>query len=383
MSQLDHCHSIFDLRVLAKKKIPKPLFDYIDGGAEDEWTLKRNRESFSQFYFNPKVLKDVSNIKLNTHLQDIEIDTPIVIAPTGMSRLFHHEGERAVCRAAKNAGTIYSLSTVSTCSIEDIAIETSGPKFFQIYAWKNQKMISNFVERCKQQQFDALLLAVDTAVFGKRERDLANGHGRPAKLRFNTAISAASKPLWLYRFLTHAKPAMANMLEFYPDATDALKVIDKVNEQFDPSITWENAKEIKQQWQGPFWLKGIQSLEDAKLAAELGVTGIIISNHAGRQLDGAPAALDILEEIVEAVGDQLEIVIDGGIMRGSDVIKALCLGANACMIGKAYLYGLAAGGEEGVQKSIDILNDEMRRVMALIGCNSISELNPSIIRKLP
>lgn len=382
MNSLDNCHSIYDLKALAKSKLPKPIFDYIEGGAEDEQTLNRNRNSFSDYQFVPRILKDVSNIDMSTQIQGIDIKSPVVIAPTGMSRMFHYQGEEAVCRAARNANTIYSLSTVSTCSIEQIADASKGPKFFQVYAWKNRKMITDFIQRCQKNNYDAILLAVDLAALGKREKDLHNGHGNPIKLRLNTAFSALTKPAWLYRFITSPKLAMANMLDFFPQASDAFKTLDSVNEQFDPTITWEDAKLIKEQWKGPFWLKGIQSVEDAILAAEMGVTGIILSNHGGRQLDGAPSAIDILPEVVKAVGSKIEIIVDGGIMRGADVVKAIALGADACMIGKAYLYGLASGGEAGVEKALEILNDEIKRVMALIGCQTMAELSPDVLKRI-
>ncbi len=381
-ASLNSCYAISDLKKRAKARLPKPIYEYISGGAEEEWTLQRNSDSFAQYCFNPRVLKDVSTIDLSTYVQDTKVKLPVLIAPTGMSRLFHYQGERAVCRAAAQAGSIYSLSTVSTCSIEEVAAESKGPKFFQIYAWHDRDMVFNFIQRCKQQNYNALLLAVDAPVFGKREKDLRNGHGNPLKLKINTALSALTKPAWLYRFVTSPKLAMANMLELLSEASDAFKVMDTVNEQFDPTITWEIAKEIQQKWQGPLWLKGIQSVEDAVLAAEMGATGIILSNHGGRQLDGAPAAMDILPEVVQATGNQIEIVIDGGIMRGADVVKALALGANACMIGRAYLYGLAAGGEAGVNRVFEIFADEMKRVMALIGCREVSELEPSCLKSL-
>ena len=297
-----------------------------------------------------------------------------------MTRLFHWEGEKAVVRATHKAGTAYSLSTVSTTSIEDVANESNGPLFFQIYAWHDRKMVFNFIERCKKCNYDGLMLAVDLASLGKRERDLKNGHGRPSVLRKNTAISALGKPEWLFNFLTKPKMRMANMVEHLPHGADALKVVDTVNDQFSASVSWEEAKELQQNWGGKFMLKGIQSVEDAVLAAEMGASGIILSNHGGRQLDGAPSGMDILPEVMQAVGSSTEVIIDGGIQRGSDVIKAIALGAKGVLIGRAYLYGVAAGGEAGVTKSFNILRDEMIRVMQLIGCSSLSELGPHYVK---
>jgi len=380
MSKLDECFSIADLRQLAKKKLPSVMFDYIEGAAEDELTAEWNRNAFSKYEFVPRVLKDVSKIDLSTSVQGVKLDLPIIAAPTGMTRLFHWEGEKAVVRATHKAGTAYSLSTVATTSIEDVANESNGPLFFQIYAWHDRKMVFNFIERCKKCNYDGLMLAVDLASLGKRERDLKNGHGRPSVLRKNTAISALGKPEWLFNFLTKPKMRMANMVEHLPHGADALKVVDTVNDQFSASVSWEEAKELQQNWGGKFMLKGIQSVEDAVLAAEMGASGIILSNHGGRQLDGAPSGMDILPEVMQAVGSSTEVIIDGGIQRGSDVIKAIALGAKGVLIGRAYLYGVAAGGEAGVTKSFNILRDEMIRVMQLIGCSSLSELGPHYVK---
>ncbi len=381
MSKLAHCISIEELRQLAKKRIPSVVFDYIDGGAEDELTLRRNELSFDNYEFMPRTLIDVSEIDLSTNFQGVEIDIPIISAPTGMSRMFHHEGERAVVRASHNMGTAYCLSTVSTCSIEEVADESNGPNFFQIYAWQDQRMVGDFIERCKQSEYKGLMLAVDMPELGKRERDLRNGYGRPKELKKNMALSALNRPGWLYHFITKPTWIMANMVDHLPHGARMAKVISKINGEFSKSVTWEDAAAMRDSWNGKFMLKGIQCVADAVRAAEMGVTGIVLSNHGGRQLDGAPAAMDILPEVVAAVGDRLEIIIDGGIRRGSDVIKALALGADGCLIGRPYLYGLAAGGEAGVLKAYEILVDEMNRVMRLIGCTSTKELDGSFVRR--
>lgn len=380
MSSLAECFTIADLRKLAQKKLPKVMFDYVDGGAEDELTLQWNRQSFSNYEFVPRVLRDVSHIDLSTTVQGVNLKIPIISAPTGMSRMFHHLGEKAVVKASHRAGAGYALSTVSTTSIEDVAKESNGPLFFQIYAWHDRKMVFDFIERCKRQQYDGLMLAVDLATLGKRDRDLRNGHGRPNVLKRNTALGALTKPQWLYHFLTQPKWKMANMVEHLPHGADAMKVIENVNGQFSASVNWKDVEELSKLWGGKFMLKGIQSVEDAVKAAESGVSGIILSNHGGRQLDGAPAALDILPEVVQAIGSDVEVLIDGGVQRGSDVIKAVALGAKAVLIGKSYLYGLAAGGEAGVDRTYAILSDEMTRVMQLLGCKNISELNSGSVR---
>ncbi|MFC2176516.1 alpha-hydroxy acid oxidase, partial [Bacteroidota bacterium] len=357
------------------------MFDYLHGGSEDELTLKWNREAFSKYEFVPRVLRDVSNIDLSTTIQGVTLKTPVMIAPTGMSCMFHHHGEIAVAKAAHKAGSAYTLSTVATTSIEDVALASKGPKFFQIYAWKDKEIVLDFINRCKKTDYDGLMLAVDFPSLGKRERDLKNGHGQPSKLRKNTALAALKKPQWLFNFLTHPKWKMANLVGHLPHGADALKSVNNVNAQFSAAVDWKEARELKKLWGGKFMLKGIQSVEDALLAVELGASGIVISNHGGRQLDGAPAMLDILPEVVSVVGTDIEVLIDGGIERGSDIIKAMALGASGCLIGKAYLFGLAAGGEAGVARTFEILEEEMIRVMQLIGCTSINELDSSYVKK--
>ena len=380
MSKITHCTSIADMKELARKKLPSVMFDYIDGGAEDEITVNWNRNAYQKYEFVPHVLRDVSHIDLTTQVQGITLKLPIIAAPTGMSRMFHYTGEKAVAKAVHKAGGAYALSAVGTTSIEEIAAISTGPKFFQIYVWHNKQMVQDFISRSRQQDYDGLMLAVDLATLGKRERDIKNGHGRPNVLKMKTGLSALSKPLWLYHYLTQPKWKMANMTEHLPHGAYAAKVIEEVNEQFSSTVNWKDAAEMRKHWKGPFMLKGIQCVDDAVKAAEIGATGIIISNHGGRQLDGAPATLDLLPEVVKAVGNDMEVLIDGGIMRGSDVVKAIALGAKSVLVGRAYLYGLAAGGEAGVSRVFEILKDEMTRVMQLIGCTSIKDLNSSYIR---
>jgi L-lactate dehydrogenase (cytochrome) len=296
--------------------------------------------------------------------------------------MFHYQGEEAVAKAAEAAGIPYTLSTVATRSIEQVAAYSQGPKFFQIYAWHNRELVDEFIRRCQASNYDGIQLAVDLAALGNRERDLRNGYGRPLELRIKTGLSALTRPAWLYRFITSDSMKMANLVEHLPHGGDAARTLDTVNEQFDAGVTWERAQAMREQWQGPFVLKGIQCVEDARQAVTIGATGIILSNHGGRQLDGAPSALDLLPAVVDAVGGDIEVLIDGGVRRGADVIKAVALGAKACLIGRPYLYGLAAGGQAGVSRSLDILRNEMERVMKLIGCTSIRQLDSSYVARL-
>jgi len=382
MTSIQHCYSIQDLKKVAKKKLPGVMFDYIEGGADDEHTITRNKQSFLQYEFVPKVLRDVSEINLNTSIQGLISKLPIVIAPTAMTKMFHYQGELAVARAASNKGIPYSLSTMANSSIEEVAEVSTIPSFFQIYIWKAAEMVDDFIQRCQRCGYQGLMLTVDLATPGNRERDLRNGQGNASRQKLKILLGALKTPRWLFRLLTSSPLKLANMVEYLPHGGVLSKNIENVHQQFDASVDWEDARKMRQKWQGKFLIKGIQSVEDAEKAVEIGATGIVISNHGGRQLDGAPPAMDILPEIKAVVGNDLEIIIDGGIRRGSDVIKALALGATACLIGRPYLYGLAAGGEAGVDRAITILESEMERVMKLIGCDSIDNLDQSYVRKV-
>lgn len=382
MGNINRCNSIEDLNRLARKSIPGVIYDYIEGGSEDELTMARNRAAFLDYEFVPQALRDVKNVDLTTAMQGTTYAMPLFLAPTGMSRLFHYKGETAVAQAAKKRSLPYALSTVSTVSIEDIAKISGGSHFFQIYVWQNRDLVYELIDRCKKMHYTGVILAVDCACLGKRERDLRNGHGRPLEMKIRTALGGLTRPGWVYRFLTSEKLRLANMVDHLPHGGDALKTIERVNEQFDASVTWEDAAKMRDSWDGPFLLKGIQCVEDCKKAVEIGATGVVLSNHGGRQLDGAPPAITLLPDAVAATGGQLEIFIDGGVRRGADVIKAMALGATGCMIGRPYLYGLAAGGEKGVDRSLRILEEEMVRVMQLIGCDAVHKLNAGYVKKI-
>lgn len=381
---LSRCYNIDDLRTLAQHKLPGVVFDYIERGAEDEITVRRNRDVFQHYEFVPRVLRDVSQIDLSTRVQGIPLTLPLVLGPTGLTRLFHHQGESAVARAAHAAGLLYSLSTVSTTAIEDIPPSASTGNFFQIYVWRDKTIVADLITRCRASGYRALCLAVDTPVLGNRERDLQNGQKIPALLRANILKGALwpSRWPWLRHFL-HINPLrFANLVNHFPEGARLDRAVTHINNQFSPAVTWDDVRAVQQQWGGPFIIKGIQSVADAIRAADSGATGILLSNHGGRQLDGAPAALDLLPDVVAAVGGRTEVYLDGGIRRGSDIIKAIALGARACFIGRAYLYGLAAGGEAGVTLSLQILREEMVRVMQLIGCTHLSELTPECVRQI-
>jgi len=377
---LKDCHNFDDFRKLAKKKLPSPIFHYIDGGSDDEVTLKRNTESFNDCDLVPNVLAGVDNIDLSTTVLGQKIDFPLFLSATAMHRLYHHHGERATAKAAENMGTIFGTSTMATVSMEEIGELIKGPKLFQLYIHRDRALTDNLIERCKQAGFNSMCLTVDTVVAGNRERDHRTGFSTPPKLTLGSLLSFASHPVWTLNNLFHEKFKLANIIHMTEKGSNIDKsVIDYINEQFDPSMNWKDAEYCVKKWNGPFALKGVMSVEDAKRAIDIGCTAIIISNHGGRQLDGSRAPFDQLAEIVDAVGDRIEVILDGGVRRGTHVLKALSLGAKACSFGKGYLFALGAGGQKGVEAILKKMKEEIYRDMTLMGCKSVSELNRSKI----
>ncbi len=378
---LKDCHNVEDFRKLAKKKLPSPIFHYIDGGSDDEVTLKRNTESFNKCDLVPNVLTDVSKIDLSTNVLGQKIDFPLFLAATAMHRLYHHHGERATAKAAEKMGTIFGTSTMATTSIEEIGKLTKGPKLFQLYIHRDRGLTDNLIERCKIAGFNSMCLTVDTVVAGNRERDHRTGFSTPPKLTFGSLLSFITHPQWTYNYLTSEKFKLANIIHMTDKGSTIDKsVIDYINEQFDPAMNWKDAEYCVKKWGGPFALKGVMSVEDAKKAIDIGCTAIMISNHGGRQLDGSRAPFDQLAEIVDAVGDKIEVILDGGVRRGTHVLKALALGAKACSFGKGYLFALSAGGEKGVEAILKKMKDEIKRDMILMGCKSVKDLNKSKLR---
>ena len=375
---LNDCHSFDDYRKLAKKKLPSPIFHYIDGGSDDEVTLNRNTEAFNTCDLVPNVLSNVENIDLSTTVFGKKINFPLFLAPTAMHRLYHHHGEKASALAAEKFGTIFSMSTMSTTSIEEIGNFTKSPKLFQLYIHKDTGLTDNLIERCEQAGFDAICLTVDTVVAGNRERDRRTGFTTPPRLTLSSLISFITHPAWSFNYLTHKKFKLANIIHMTKKGSSIDKsVIDYINEQFDPSMNWKDAEYCIKKWKGPFAIKGVMSVEDAKKAVDVGASAIIISNHGGRQLDGSRAPFDQLSEIVDVVGDKIEVILDGGIRRGTHVLKALALGAKACSFGKGYLFALSAGGQIGVESVLQKMKDEIHRNMILMGCKTINDLNRS------
>ncbi|MDC0216217.1 alpha-hydroxy-acid oxidizing protein [Candidatus Pelagibacter sp.] len=373
---LKNCYNFEDFRRLAKKKLPSPIFHYIDGGADDEVTLRRNTEAFNNCDLIPNVLANVGKPDLSTTIFGKKIDLPVFLSPTAMQRLYHHEGDKASARAAEKFGTFYSMSSMANTSIEEISNISSGPKLFQLYVHKDHSITDDLIDRSRRSGFDGLCLTVDTLVAGNREKDHRTGFTTPPKLTFRSLMSFVSHPKWVFNYLTHSKFELANVSKKTDKGTNITKsVIEYVNEQYDPAMGWKDAEYCVKKWNGPFALKGVMSVEDAKRAIDIGCTAIIISNHGGRQLDGSRSPFDQVKAISDAVGDDLEIILDGGVRRGTHVLKALAAGAKACSFGRMFLFGLGAGGQKGVERVLQNLHDEINRNMILMGCKNLKELD--------
>ena len=378
---LGQCHNFSDFRTLAKKRLPGPIFHYIDGAADDEVTYKRNSQSFNDVDLVPNVLAGVEEVDMSTEIMGQELSMPFYCAPTALQRLFHHEGERAVAKAASSAGTMFGVSSLATVTVEDIAKISSGPKMFQFYFHKDRGLNDALLERAKAAKFNVLALTVDTITGGNRERDLRTGFTSPPKLTLDSILSFAFHPMWAWNFFTKEKFDMPHLSGHVTEGTNlAVSVGQYFSTMLDQSMNWSDAEKLCQQWNGQFALKGIMSVEDAKRAVDIGCTGIMVSNHGGRQLDGSRAPFDQLAEICDAVGDKIDVVCEGGIQRGTHVLKALSVGAKCCSIGRYYLYALAAAGQAGVERALNQLAVEVERDMKLMGVTRVDQLSRSNIR---
>jgi L-lactate dehydrogenase (cytochrome) len=382
MSSLARAFTIDDLRRLARRRLPRAVFDFVEGGASDERTVVRNRAAFERLLFQPKVLVDVSKREQATVVFGDRVETPVLLSPTGMAGLCWPKGEVAAARAAHEAGTIYTLSTHSSCSIEEVAAEAPGPLWFQLYVWQNRDLTRSFVERARAAGYRALLLTVDVPVISRRERDLRNGFTVPPRLTARNVLDTLRRVGWIRRVLFGPRLTLANLVGA-PGAprTDIVTLAGVANRQVDPSIAWGDLVWFRSLWSGPLLLKGVLTAADARRAAEHGVDGLVVSNHGGRQLDGAPATIEALPEIADAVGGQIDVLLDGGVRRGADVVRALALGARAVMVGRPYLYGLAAGGPAGVRHAIETLAREVDQVLALVGVPRVGDLDRTIVRR--
>lgn len=349
----------------------------MDGGAESELTARRNSLAFDDIALAPRCLVDVSKVKTATRVLGQDLEWPLLCAPTGASRLFHPDGELAVARAAAKAGILYSLSTASTYSLEEVVAATSGPKMFQLYVHKNRDLTRSLIERSKRAGYAALCLTVDVPAMGNRERSLRAGFNMPPVWTLRTALSYARRPAWVLAQMRQGSITLANLVD--PSDGGGPSQSTSLTDQIDAALTWKDVREIADLWGGPLALKGVMSAEDARRAADAGVSAVIVSNHGGRQLDGAAAAVEALPKIARAVGDRIEVILDGGVRRGVHVLKALALGAKACSIGRPYLYGLSAGGEAGVVKALSILRTELTLAMQLSGCADVESIGSNLI----
>ena len=373
--KLKNCHNSKDFRTLAKQRIPSPIFHYIDGAADDEITLLQNTKSFEKCDLVPNILRGVEEVDLSVTLMGKKINLPLFFSPTALQRLFHLQGELAVGKVAEKFGTFFGISSLATVSIEEIAKNYSSPKMFQLYVHKDQGLNNNMIEKCIENNFDAIAVTVDTIVAGNRERDFYTGFTSPPKLTLNSLISFATHPNWTLNYLLRKKFELPQLQNHVKQGTDiTVSVGDYFNTMLDQNMNWKTIEEINKKWGKHLCIKGVMSVEDAKKAVDVGATAIMVSNHGGRQLDGSRAPFDQLAEIVDAVGDKVDVICDGGIRRGTHVLKALSVGAKACSGGRMYLDALAGAGERGVDKAMGLMREEIERGMKLMGCKSISEL---------
>jgi L-lactate dehydrogenase (cytochrome) len=370
---------IEDLRTLARRKVPRAFFDYVDSGSYNEETLRANRADLEQIKLRQRVLVDVSQRSLATTIVGRKVAAPFALAPIGLCGMQYGDGEILSAQAANEADIPFVLSTMSICSIEHVAQATEKPFWFQLYVIRDREFTKDILARAAEAGCDTLILTVDLQVLGQRHRDIRNGMTVPPEIRLKNVLDIASKPGWAWSILKGRSKTFGN-LAGHVKGMDNVKVLSKwVQDQFDPSLNWRDVEWIKKIWPGKLIIKGILDLEDAKLAVKLGADAVVVSNHGGRQLDGAPSSISALPAIAEAVGDQTEVLFDGGIRTGADMLRALALGARACLIGRAYIYGLGAGGKAGVSRAIDLLKNELSVAMALTGVNSIAEIGPQVI----
>ena len=378
--RLTDCHNVDDFRRLAKQRLPSPVFHYIDGAADDEISRDRSIAAFGDCDLVPNILVDTAKIDMSVTVMGRKIAMPLMLSPTALQRLFHWQGERAVAAVAEQFNTWFGISSLATVSIEEIG-QISTPKLFQLYFHKDRGLNASMIERCKAAKFDAIALTVDVATSGNRERCQRTGFTSPPRFTPLSALSYATHPAWVFNYLLREKFALPNLQTHVDAGTNvALSVADYFNSRLEPSLDWAMAEQIRKDWGGEFAIKGIMSVADARRAVEIGATAIYVSNHGGRQLDGSRSPFDQIAEIADAVGGQIDIICDGGIRRGTHVLKALAAGATACSGGRLYLYALAAAGEAGVERVVGKLHDEIERGMKLMGVKSVGELDRSMLR---
>ncbi|MER8488709.1 alpha-hydroxy-acid oxidizing protein [Mesorhizobium australicum] len=378
--RLQDCHNFSDFRRMAQRRLPGPIFNYIDGAADDEVTYRRNTESFERCDLVPNVLRGVSEVDMSVTVMGQKLAMPFYCSPTALQRLFHHQGERAVAKAAAKYGTMFGVSSLGTVSLEEARAISSSPQVYQFYFHRDRGLNRAMMQRARDIGVEVMMLTVDSITGGNRERDKRTGFAIPFKLNLAGMMQFALKPAWAINYFTHEGFKLPQLDEHVDMGGGTMSISRYFTEMLDPSMTWDDVAEMVKLWPGPFCLKGIMSVEDAKRAVEIGCKGVILSNHGGRQLDGSRAAFDQLAEIVDAVGDRIDVVMDGGVQRGTHVLKALSLGAKAVGVGRYYLFPLAAAGQAGVERALEQMRIEIERGMKLMGCTSIEQLTRQNLR---
>lgn len=379
--RIKHCRNVGDFRAMARQRLPGPIFHYIDGAADDEVTYRRNTAAYEDCDLVPNVLAGVASIDMSVTVMGQKLAMPLFCSPTALQRLFHHDGERAVARAAEKFGTLFGVSSLGTVSVEEIGAAIATPKMFQLYFHKDRGLTNNMIERCAAANFEVMALTVDTITGGNRERDLWTGFTSPPRLTPRSLLSFARHPGWAFNYYTHEKFELSQLKDYVKEGSNvSISVGNYFSTMLDQSMNWQDAEAVRKKWGKQFCLKGVMSVADAKRAVDIGATGIMVSNHGGRQLDGSRSPFDQLAEIVDAVGDKIDVICDGGITRGTHVLKALSVGAKACSGGRFYLYALAAAGQAGVEKTLANLRAEIERDMKLMGCRSLAQLNRDNLR---
>ncbi|MCW2221561.1 alpha-hydroxy-acid oxidizing protein [Bradyrhizobium japonicum] len=381
--RLAQCHNFHDFRRLARRRLPGPIFDYIDGAADDETTYRRNSASFEHCDLLPSVLRGVQDVDLSVTIMGQKLALPFYCSPTALQRLFHHEGERAVAAAAASYGTMFGVSSLGTVSLEELRKAHDTPQVYQFYFHRDRGLNRAMMQRAKDAGVEVMMLTVDSITGGNRERDLRTGFSIPFRLTPAGMLQFAIKPMWGIQYVSHEKFRLPQLEEHVDMSGGAMSIGRYFTDMLDPAMNWDDVAEMVRTWNGPFCLKGIMSVEDARRAVEIGCAGIVLSNHGGRQLDGSRSAFDQLAEIVDAVGDRIDVMMDGGIQRGTHILKALSLGAKAVGLGRYYLYPLAAAGRPGVERALGLLRAELVRDMKLMGCTSISQLSRANLRFRP
>ena len=378
--RLSDCHNFHDFRELARRRLPGPIFDYIDGAADDEVTRRQNTASFERCDLVPNVLRGVRTVDLSVTVMGQKLAMPVYCSPTALQRLFHHQGERAVAAAASKFETMFGVSSLGTVSLEELRKQYATPQVYQFYFHKDRGLNRAMLERAKQASVDVMMLTVDSITGGNRERDLRTGFSIPFRLTLGGMLQFAVKPMRGLNYLLHERFRLPQLDEHVDMSDGAMSIGRYFTEMLDPSLNWDDVESMVRTWNGQFCLKGVMSAADAKRAAEIGCTGVILSNHGGRQLDGSRASFDQLAEVVDAVGDRLDVMMDGGIQRGTHVLKALSLGAKAVGVGRYYLFPLAAAGQAGVERALGLMRLEIERGMKLMGCSSIAQLTRENLR---